>query len=230
MVMKKTIGILGGLGPESTIAYYAYITRKYYERCNDYAYPDIIISSMSFQPFIEAGYDLPERVKEAIEGLRSAGADFVVASCNSLHIVYDRVSPVSAIPWVSIMDATAERIKEAGLHKVGLLGTMCTMSNDFYQRALAEHGITTITPAVAEQRKVNTIIFDELIRAIATDESRRFVLRCIEELRKNGAEGIVLGCTEIPFLIEQEHSSLPLFDTTAIHAQKALDLALQDGS
>ena len=224
----KTIGILGGLGPESTLEYYAYITRKYYEIRSDYAYPEIVIYSLSFQDFIDAGYELPDRVKAAIEKMHLAGADFVVASCNSLHLVYDKVFQEVPIPWVSIMDATAEQIKKEGLKKVGLLGTIFTMGKGFYQKALASHGIEAIAPGIEAQKKVNEIIFTELVRAVIKDESRQFVLGCIEELRQNGAQGIVLGCTELPFLIKQEHTSLRVFDTTAIHAQKALDLALEE--
>ena len=223
----KTIGILGGLGPESTLEYYRYITRTYYQRYADYAYPEVVIYSLSFQKFIEAGYDLPGEVKAAIEKLHRAGADFVVASCNSVHLVYDRVAGEVPIPWVSIMDATAEQITARGLSKVGLLGTIFTMGQGFYQQALARHGIETVTPGPEAQSKVNEIIFAELVRAEIKEASRRFVLDCIEDLGRNGAQGIVLGCTELPFLIKQEHTALPVFDTTTIHAQKALDLALE---
>lgn len=227
MSNRRTIGILGGLGPESTIEYYSYITRKYYELYSDYAYPEIVIYSLSFKPFIDAGYELPDQVKEAFERLSKAGADFVVASCNSLHIVYDEIARNLPIPWVSIMDATAEEIKLADIECVGLLGTVFTMGNGFYHRTLARHGIDIVTPVSRDQERVNSIIFDELIRAITNNESRQFVLGCIERMRQKGAEGIILGCTELPFLIKQEDADLRIFDTTVIHAQKALDLALE---
>lgn len=224
----KTIGILGGLGPESTIAYYAHITRKYYEKYHNYAYPDILIYSLSLEPFIKIGYELPDRVKAAIEAMHRAGADFVVASCNSIHIVYDQLVKELPIPWLSIMDSTAEEIKRIGIERVGLLGTIFTMSKGFYRNALARDGIVTITPETSAQEQINKIIFSELITAVIREESRRFVLDCIERLMDRGAQGVVLACTELPFLIQQEQVRLPVFNTTAIHAQKALDVALAD--
>ena len=226
----KTIGILGGLGPESTIAYYATITRACYERRGDYAYPEIIIHSASFREFIDAEYELPDKVLGIIEGLKAAGADFVVAACNSVHVVYAEVAPRSPIPWISIMDAVAEPIKQAGMKTIGLLGTVFTMGKGFYAGALARHGIATLTPDADDQQRINDIIFGELVRGEIHDASRDFALACMNALAARGAEGIVLGCTELPFLIKQEHTDVTVFDTTDIHARKALDLALGEGS
>jgi len=225
-VGMKTIGILGGLGPESTIAYYSIITRGYYELRKDYAYPEIIIHSFNFAEFIEAEYELPARVMNAINGLHHAGADFVVAACNSVHVVHDEIGLDTPIPWISIMDATAEQIDKLGLSKVGLLGTIFTMGNDFYQKTLAEYGIETFVPDAEAQQRINEIIYGELVRAEVKEESRREVLAMMEELKQQGAEGIVLGCTELPFLIREEDTDCQLFDTTKIHARKALELAL----
>jgi len=223
----KTIGILGGLGPESTVSYYTHITRRYYDLRGDYAYPNIVVYSMSFRPIIEAGYDAPDDVLDALRCLHSAGADFVVAACNSIHLVYDQVAPQSPIPWVSIMDATAESVTANNLDRVGLLGTRLTMSKGFYQRALARHGVEAIVPEEDAQDEINRIIFDELVRNDVREDSRTFVQGCIETLQKRGAEGIVLGCTELPFLIRPQDSPLPVFDTAEIHASKALDLAME---
>jgi len=223
----KTIGILGGLGPESTVSYYTHITRRYYEMRGDYAYPTIVVYSMSFRPIIEAGYDAPDEVLGALESLHRAGADFAVAACNSIHLVYETVAPQAPIPWMSIMDATAESIKENRLSRLGLLGTRFTMGKGFYQRALARHGIEAIVPDSEAQQEINRIIFDELVRNEVCLDSRTFVQECIETLRQRGAEGIVLGCTELPFLIRQEDSPLPVFDTAAIHARKALAVAME---
>ena len=222
----KRIGILGGLGPESTAAYYQHITRAYYDRRGDYAYPEILIYSVNFQDYIDNGYEVPESVRDAICALARAGADFVVAACNSVHIVYEQLHEALPIPWVSIMDATAEQVKTVGLKRIGLLGTVFTMGKGFYQRAFERHGLETLVPAQDSQRTVNDIIYGELVRAQVRPESKQAVRGCIDELRQSGAEGIVLGCTELPFLIQQADSTLPVFDTTAIHAQKALELAL----
>ena len=224
----KTIGILGGLGPESTAAYYQIITRRYFDLRADYAYPQIVVYSVNFQQYIDLGYEAPDEVRGAIEALARAGAEFVVAACNSVHIVYDQLSPVVPIPWVSIMDAAAESVKESGIRTVGLLGTVFTMGKGFYQRAFSRHGLQTLTPGPEAQARINSIIYDELVRAIVKDESRQFVLGCMAELASAGAEGIVLGCTELPFLIRQSDTDIPVFDTTTIHARKALALALED--
>jgi len=224
----KTIGVVGGLGPESTAAYYCSITRKYYELRGDYAYPEILIYSLDFKEIIDLGYEAAPKIRAAIEALQRAGADFAVAACNSIHIVYEELRDDLPIPWVSIMAATAEEIARQGMRKVGLLGTVFTMSKGFYQRGLAEHGIDALTPDPDAQKRVNDIIFDELITATITEESKNFVLGCIDELAALGAEGIVLGCTELPFLIQQPDTELRVFDTTDIHAQKALDFAMSE--
>ena len=224
----KRIGILGGLGPESTAAYYNYITRTYYELHQDYRYPEILIYSLCFQDYIGAHYQKAGQIKEAIERLHRAGADFVVAACNSIHVVYDVLCDDLPIPWISIMDATAEQITKEQRRKVALLGTIYTMGGDFYPKALARHGLETITPDQASQQRINDIIYGELVKAEVTPASKAFVLDCIEGLARNGAEGVVLGCTELPFLIQQADTDVRVYDTTAIHAQKALDLALAD--
>ena len=223
----RTIGILGGLGPESTISYYAYITRKYHELHKDYAYPEIIIYSARFSDYIDTGYEIADNVKAAIESLHRAGADFVIAACNSVHIVYEQVASDLPIPWISIMDATAEEIIQQQMSRIGLLGTIFTMGKGFYHRALARYGIETIVPQEEQQNKVNGIIYGELVIGEVQDDSRRYVLECIAGLKESGAQGIVLGCTELPFLIQQGHTDIRVFDTTVIHAQKALDLAME---
>ncbi len=223
----KTIGIFGGLGPESTCEFYRSITRTYYEIHADYAYPEIIIYSVNFKKYIDLGYEAADEVMEAIKRLHKAGADFVVAPCNTIHVVYDEVSRDIPIPWFSIMDAVAEQIKKENVGKIGLLGTVLTMSRGFYQNALAGHGIETVTPGSEAQAKVNEIIFNELVTGITKEKSKRYVLDCIDKLLQNGAQGIVLGCTELPFLIQQKDITLPVFDSTVIHAGKALELALE---
>ena len=223
----KTIGILGGLGPESTISYYEYITRKYYDLRGDYAYPEIIIHSFNFKEFIDADFEQPGKVASAIEGLSQAGADFVVAACNTIHLVYEEVCKNIPIPWVSIMDAVAERIQEDKIQKVALLGTVFTMEKNFYPKVLSKYNIETVVPKATSHKVINDIIFGELVRAVITEESRRIVLDIIEELHQDGAEGVILGCTELPFLIRPEDISLPLYESTAIHAQKALSLAME---
>lgn len=222
----KTIGIIGGLGPESTAAYYTHITRKYYEIYGDYAYPEIIIHSFNFKEFIDASYYLPAKIRKTIEGLQKAGADFIIASCNSVHLVYEEVSQDISIPWLSIMDAAGEKIKEQGLNKVAILGTIFTMENDFYFKAFSRFGIETIVPNPSDMTTIDDIIYKELVKAEVKENSRMAVLNIIDELKQNGAQGVVLGCTELPFLIRQEDTMLPVFDTTELHSTKALEIAM----
>ncbi len=224
----KRIGILGGLGPESTIAYYGYITRKYYEKYNNYAYPEIIIYSLTFSEFINKEYEMADKVKQAILSLHKAGADFVVAACNSVHIVYDQIANKLPVPWISIIDTTAEQIQKEHLKKVGLLGTIFTMSKDFYKNGLLKQGIETIVPDKEDQKRINGIIYAELVLKKIKDTSRKRVQEIIKKLSQKGAQGVVLACTELPFLISQKDTPLKIFDTTAIHAQKALDIALEE--
>lgn len=224
----KRIGILGGLGPESTITYYAHITRTYYERFGDYAYPEIIIYSLRFADYIGSSYQMVGEFRSAIAALARAGADFAVAACNTIHLIYDEVVKDIPIPWFSMVDSVAQRVREHNLRKLALLGTVYTMGGDFYQKGFARYELEVLTPDQDAQKQINRIIYDELVLADIRDESREIALGIVEELRKQGAEGIILGCTELPFLITGEHTDLPIFDTTTIHAEKALDLALDD--
>ena len=225
--MKK-IGIIGGLGPESTAAYYEYITQEYYRIYGDYAYPEIIIYSLNFKEIIDVGYEAPERIKDAIESLHKAGADFVVAACNSIHIVFDEVAKDISIPWFSIIDAAAQEIKECNITKVGVLGTIFTMSKGFYTKGLAKHQIEGIVPSDEDQKTVSNIIFKELITNTVNEDSRQAVLKIIDKLIAKGAQAIVLGCTELPFLIKEEDVDVKVINTTIVHAKKTLEMALAE--
>ena len=223
---RKTIGMLGGLGPESTAACYLQIARAYFEEFGDYAYPEIVVVSENFQEYIDVGYEAPQKVSAAMEALARAGADFAVAACNSVHIVYERLQGRLPIPWVAIMDAAAEAVQARRMKKVGLLGTVFTMEKGFYQTAFERRGIELLVPAPAGRRRVNDIIYQELVVADVQDDSRRDALALVDEMAACGSEGVLLACTELPFLLRPEHSAVPLFDTTDLLARKALDLAL----
>lgn len=229
--MQKKIGILGGLSPESTVSYYQYITREYVRRCGTHSYPEIIIFSVSFQKYLD--WWAEDRWDEiagdmilAARALERAGADFGIIATNTMHIVFDEVQKTVKIPFLHLIDATAEAITAAGLSKVGLLGTRFTMERAFYRDRLAAHRITSLVPDGPERVEIHRIISEELVKGCLREESRKRMLASISGLEQRGAEGIILGCTEIPLLISQQHLSLPLFDTTKIHAQKALDYAL----
>ena len=227
----KTIGILGGMSPESTVAYYEYITRTYTERFGDYGYPEVIIYSVSFQPYVDwpnAGrWDLVAAgLSEAARKLAAAGADFVLIATNTMHKVVAEVRAAVDVPVLSLLDAVGEAILAQGISTVGLLGTRFTMEKPFYRGALAEQGITVLVPEEAERDVVHRVIYDELVAGKIRAASREQYVAIIEGLAARGAEGIVLGCTEIPLLVRPEDVSLPLFDTTQIHAEAALTYAL----
>jgi aspartate racemase len=227
----KTIGIIGGIGPEATMDCYSYIVdraREQLARDGDYSrLPNIIIYSLGEQKF--AGLfgepDQMAKIRAVIEALHRAGADFVIGACNSLHVVYDRLSSVVPIPWISIMDATAEAILKAGMSKVGLMGAMLTMTDGFYQQALSRHGIEVVAPSEEAIRKIDGIINTELVWNKMTAESKKYLLACVDDLARRGAQGVILGCTELPLIVKQKDTPIRVFPTTTILAQRALDEA-----
>ena len=229
--MHKTIGILGGMSPESTQEYYKYITRTYTSRYGDHGYPEIILYSVSFQPYIDWPKDgrwdlVAQGLAQAAQRLQAAGADFVIIATNTMHIVIDQVRAQVGIPVLSLLDAVADAILALGMSTVGLLGTRFTMENPFYQDALAPRGISVLVPDEKGRQLVNGIIYDELVAGQIRDESRGEFVAIIRTLAARGAEGVILGCTEIPLLVNESDAGLPLFDTTAIHAEAALKYAM----
>ena len=230
--MHKRIGILGGMSPESTVAYYEYITRTYTERFGDYGYPEILIYSVSFQEYVDwpnqDRWDLvAEGLSQAAQKLVAAGADLILIATNTMHLVFDEVQARVEVPMLSLLDATAEAILARDLHTVGLLGTKFTMEKGFYQDALARRGITTLVPGAGDREYVHRVIYDELVAGQIRDESRAGYVAIIHKLVEQGAEGIILGCTEIPLLVNEASAGIPLFDTTQIHAEAALNYAIQ---
>jgi len=230
-IMNKKIGILGGMSPESTITYYEYITRTYTERFGDFSYPEIIIYSVSFQPFVDwpalGKWDLvTQALIESARSLEKAGADFIIIATNTMHLVFDQVQEEISIPMLSLLDAVGQAITTQNLQKVGLLGTRFTMKGSFYQDALNKYGVTLIVPEEEEMQIVDNIIYTELVKGIIHPDSRSKYLDVILNLQAKGAQGVILGCTEIPLLINTQNTDLPLFDTTSIHAEAALKLAL----
>jgi aspartate racemase len=229
--MHKRIGILGGMSPESTVEYYQYITHAYTERFGDYGYPEIIIYSVSFQPYVDwPGQDrwdlVAQGLSEAAQKLEAAGADFVVIATNTMHLVFDQVQASVSVPMLSLLDAVGEAILARGMNTVGLLGTRFTMEKTFYQDALARRGITVLVPDADDREYVNTVIYDELVAGQIRDESQVGFVTIVNKLAKRGAEGVILGCTEIPLLVSEGETGMPLFDTTVIHAEAALNYAL----
>lgn len=230
--MHKRIGILGGMSPESTVAYYEYITRAYTERYGDYGYPEILIYSVSFQPYVDwpnqDRWDLvAQGLSQAAHKLVAAGADFILIATNTMHLVFDEVQAKVEVPMLSLLDATADAVLARGLRTVGLLGTRFTMEKSFYQDALARQGITVLVPDAADRAYVNRVIYDELVAGQIHDRSRIEFVAIIRKLVERGAEGVILGCTEIPLLVSEGDAGVPLFDTTTIHAEAALKYACE---
>jgi aspartate racemase len=225
------IGILGGMTAESTVTYYQHIVRRYQQLRGDHAYPEIVIYSVSFQRFkdwmdAEDWTSIEHELRLALRKLAQGGAGFAVMATNTMHLMFDRLQRDSPIPLISIVEATSDAINAAGLRTVGLLGTRFTMEKGFYVEGLARRGIRALVPGKAERDDIHEVIMEELARGILRDESRRRYLTIIDRLAAEGAEGFVLGCTEIPLLVRPDDTPLPLFDTAVIHAEAALARAL----
>jgi aspartate racemase len=231
MLMHKKIGILGGLTPESTITYYMHIVHQYQEVYGDSGYPEVVISGQSFQQYADwMMKDDWESIERALlEGLKTldrAGVDFAVIATNTMHILFDKLQAQVDFPLISIVDATAEAIKEMGFKKIGLIGTQFSMEKPFYREGLAKHGIDVVIPNDEDRAYIVKVIFDELTYGKLLDESRQGYLKIIDKLVAQGAEGIVLGCTEIPLLVTQKDTEIKVFDTATVHAEKALQYAI----
>jgi aspartate racemase len=229
--MHKTIGIIGGMSHESTVTYYEHIHRTYYERFGSTDYPIIIIYSVPFSECVRwtknnLWDEAAQALLQAVKALHAAGADFTLIATNTMHIVFDRVAEASRIPLLSIIDVTAKAIKKKGYNKVGLMGTARTMEHAFYRERLEKHGVAALVPDSDDRALIDRMIYEELTAGKILPESRDAFLRIIQRLKESGSQGIILGCTEIPFLVRPEDADLPLFDTTRIHAEAALEFAL----
>lgn len=228
----KTIGLLGGMSWESTVPYYRIINRTVQEKLGGLHSAKLFLYSCNFEEIAQlqragAWDEAAGRLARAAKSMRAAGADFLVVCTNTMHIVADRIEAEADIPLFHIVEPTAEEIRRSGLKKVGLIATGFTMEKDFYKQRMRErHGIETIVPDEADRAVVHKVIYEELCRGIVRDESREAYRKVIRRLVGQGAEGIILGCTEISMLISPEDSPVPVFDTTALHARKAAEYAL----
>lgn len=228
----KTIGILGGMSWESTAHYYALINEEVRERLGGLHSAPILLRSVEFAEIRELqlrnDWEASARLLGGYaRGLAEAGADFLLIATNTMHIVADAVEAAAGIPLLHIADPTGEAVAGAGIGRIGLLGTGFTMRCDFYKSRLQKNfDLKTVVPSEADMDLVDRIIFDELCRGVVRERSQREYLRILEDLSQRGAEGAILGCTEIGMLIGPEQTSLPLFDTTALHARAAVTRSL----
>ena len=230
----KTIGIIGGLSPESTIKYYEWLNAGVQQRLGGHHNAKIVLSSVDFAEFIalkeKGDWDTQATllVKEA-QRLERAGVDFIVLATNTMHKMAEQIEQAISIPFLHLADATANEILTQKLDTIGLLGTKYTMELDFYKKRLEDKGINVITPEADERTAVNDIIYDELCFGKINESSRQTYRDIITSLHQKGAQGIIMGCTEITLLINQDDAAVPLFDTTKIHVEKALDVIFQEG-
>lgn len=228
----KTIGLIGGMSWESSSAYYRIINETVKARLGGFHSAKSLMYSVDFAEIEafqqQAKWDeAAQLLIAAAKTLQNGGADCIVLCTNTMHKVADQIQNSVSLPFLHIADATAQRIKDAGIGKVGLLGTRFTMDQDFYKgRLTQQHGLTISVPDAPDREIVHRIIYDELVLGEIRPESKAQYIRIIEQMTRSGAEAIILGCTEIGLLIEQQDCRLPLFDTARIHAEAAVEFAL----
>lgn len=227
----KTIGLIGGMSWESSAEYYRIINEYVKDRLGGFHSSKCLMYSVDFAEveqlqiqgrWTEAG----EMMADAAKRLEMGGADFIVLCTNTMHKLTADIEQAVGIPFLHIADATAKRIHQAGIKKIALLGTGYTMEQHFYKERLINSGLDVIIPDKQDRDNVHGIIFNELVLGIVSEKSKAEYLRIIDKLSREGAEGVILGCTEIGLLIKQEDCSVPVFDTTVIHAQAAAQMSL----
>ncbi|AKR35121.1 aspartate/glutamate racemase family protein [Bacillus cereus group sp. MYBK249-1] len=227
----KTIGLIGGMSWESTSEYYRIINEEIKERLGGLHSAKCLINSVDFEEIerCQSSGDWDgagEILGNAAYSLQKGGADFIIICTNTMHKVVGKIKAKIDIPVLHIADATAKEIKRKDIQKVGLLGTKYTMEQDFYKSRIEENNIKVIVPSEKNRKEINKVIYTELCLGKIVSQSREYYKRVIEELVQKGAQGIILGCTEIGLLIKQENVSVPIFDTTHIHAIEAVKVAL----
>ncbi len=230
----KTIGLIGGMSWESSKEYYRIINQRVHELLGGTHSAKSVMVSLDFAE-IEALQEVgdweaaTQLLVQAAQQVQSAGADFILICTNTMHKMAEAVSMEIQIPLLHIADATAKAIQDQDLHKIGLLGTRYTMEEDFYRGRLENlHGLEVIIPKEKSRQVVHQVIFEELVQGVIKPESKADYIQIIQELVNQGAQGIILGCTEIGLLVQSDDAPVPIFDTTQIHAQAAVAEALRD--
>jgi len=228
--LAKRIGIIGGISHESTIKYYEYILKKYYARKRNYHFPEMVIFSLDLKKLMEFedrkdmdGYI--HYIREAIKALEKAGAEFIVIAANSPHSVFEVVEKMASVPMISIVEVTAREAEKWHMKRLLLTGIKHTMQSSFYQDVFNKHGMEIITPSEEEQDEINKIVFNELVLGIFKQETRAKLINMINNYE---VDGVILGCTELPLILNQEDTEVKLLNTLVLHARAALDFALVD--
>ncbi|MHA1642190.1 MAG: aspartate/glutamate racemase family protein [Promethearchaeota archaeon] len=228
----KLIGLIGGISWESSLHYYKIINEKVKEELGGLHSARCVLYSVDFDNIAKLQnegnwQELNEIMISIAKKLENIGAELIVICANTMHKMADLIEEQINIPLIHIVDATAKEIKKQGIKKVGLLGTKYTMEQDFYVKRLKEkYGIKVIIPKENDRDIIHDVIFNELCLGIVKENSKQQYIKIIKDLERSGAEGVILGCTEIPLLITKEDVSIPVFDTTRIHAEYAVNFAL----
>ncbi|HBV85113.1 aspartate/glutamate racemase family protein [Desulfosporosinus sp.] len=227
----KTIGLIGGMSWESTSEYYRIINQEVKQRLGGLHSAKCVLYSVDFgevESYQRNGewHKAAQRLSDAARSLEAAGAEFIVICTNTMHKVADEIQAGISIPLLHIADITAREVLSQGVKTIGLLGTSYTMEQDFYKSRLEAQGIKVLIPKETDRVIVNSVIYEELCLGKINDESRSNYKRIIEDLIEHGAEGIILGCTEIGLLVKSQDSTVPLYDTTLVHAIGAVNFAL----
>ncbi len=225
----KTLGIIGGIAPESTIEYYRLIIESYRAQNPDGNYPPLIINSINLKKMIELIEanklaEITEYLLSELQKLARAGADIGLLASNTPHIVFDELQPKSPIPLISIVQATCQAAQAMGLKKIGLFGTRFTMQGQFYPEVFSSRGIELVVPDIDDQEYIHGKYMNELINGIFLDETRQGLLAIAERMKeKTGIQGLILGGTELPLILRDVNDlGIPLFDTTRIHVEQAV--------
>ncbi len=232
--MKKTIGIIGGVSWESTVLYYQLINQAIRNQCGGLHSAKLIINSLNYAPIVqlerEANWNaVTEILVNAAQVLEKAGADFLLLGCNTLHKVAPAIEKSISIPFLHIADGAGKKFQTENIQKIGLLGTQFTMEEGFYADRLAtKFGLQVITPAHKEREAIDKIIYNELCVGINKPESKKLLQSAMQTMIQSGAEGILLGCTELGILIQPEDAPVTLLDTTVLHVETAVLLALSN--
>ncbi|HEQ3590048.1 aspartate/glutamate racemase family protein [Vibrio harveyi] len=228
----KTIGLIGGMSWESTANYYQIINREVKARLGGLHSGKVCLYSVDFAEIETLQHqgrwdDTAIILAQAAKSVEAGGADFILICTNTMHKVADQIQQAVNVPLVHIADATAEQLVVDGIKKVGLLGTRFTMEQDFYkQRLIDKFGVDVVVPSSDDQTIVHDVIYNELCKGEVHDDSRQHYLTIIEKLVEQGAEAVILGCTEIAMLVESQHTDVKLYDTTEIHVKAAVEKAL----
>jgi len=228
----KTIGLLGGMSWESSLEYYRTINQLVKERLGGLHSAKCLLYSVDFQEIESLQHrglwdEAGRLLGEAARGLQKGGADFLLICTNTMHKVAPVVQQHISMPLLHIADPTAKSVLSRGIRKIGLLGTRFTMQEDFYKgKLMHDHGLEVLTPIDADMDMIHQVIFDELVLGLIKDVSKEKYIAVIKRLEAVGAEGVILGCTEIGLLVKDQDSPIPLFDTTLIHAEAAVEYAL----